>query len=269
MDDLVNNRRTLIIATVPRTGSTMLSGLLESTRLAGNPAEYLGAKAILGRGPDLGIRTRRLASIPKLERYRLGFARQGGMLSHVAPSKVRGYLDAVEDAHRGPNGVFALKIHRNQFEFATERCGVEFPVPGPDVVWVYLRREDRFAQAVSYLRAMQTQRWHTKEAADGKPVYDPGKLRGCVGLFISQTKAWERLFATFENGPLRVTYEDLIRDPNVTVYKILGLLGEVSTTVPETTLQVQRDSLTDEWIERMLVDLPELVDQRYARSDIR
>ena len=269
-DPMMPDRKTLTIASAPRTGSTLLSRLLRSTGVAGLPSEYLRAPAILEDGPRLGIRTRRVTSLPRLERHRLGLAKRRGMLTDVAPSKVRPYLDTVEDANRSTNGVFAINLHWDQFEIASTRWGIVFPPVGPDAVWVHLWREDRFAQAVSWLRALQTDRWNTDDpGSSGEPVYDSVRLGRLARLAIASKTGWDAHFEMFPTPPVLLTYEQLSSDPAGAVDEILGLLGEESAVEPEASIGVQRDDLSSEWIERMLVDHPGLASQRYARPETR
>ena len=270
-DPVMPDRRTLIIASAPRTGSTLLSRLLKSTGVAGLPSEFLHPSAILEDGPRLGIRrTRRVASLPRLERHRLGLERQPGRLTDVSPSKVRRYLEVVENANRSANGVFAINLHWSQFEIASSRWGIVFPPVGPDAVWVHLWREDRFAQAVSWLRALQTDRWNTDDkGSSGEPVYDSVRLGRLARRAIVSKKGWDRHFETFATPPMMLTYEQLSSDPAGAVDEILGLLGEKSAVEPEASMGVQRDDLSREWIERMLVDLPGLAGQRYATPETR
>lgn len=260
----MNRDRTLIVASMERTGSTYLCRLLKSTGVAGEPDEYLNDWWILTKGPGFGIRTCKVLSLPKVAGYGLGLLKTPGGYADVAPSGVPRYLHAIEKAHRSPNGVFALKLHWKHFAFATGSWGLDFPPAGPDVTWVHLWREDRFAQAVSWLRALQTNHWNTEDPSIGEPVYDSVRLGHLVRQAIAAKDRWDRHFETFENPPLELTYEYLNSDPVGVVDQVLEMLGEKTTVVPEVSIMVQRDRLNQEWMERMVKDHPDLVDLRYA-----
>lgn len=252
------------MASTERTGSTYLCRLLKSTGVAGEPDEYLNDWWILNEGPGLRTRTRKVSVLPRYVVSRLGLLKRPVKSVDVEASGAQRYLDSVEKAYRSPNGVFALKLHWKQFAIATESWGLDFPPAGPDVVWVHLWREDRFAQAVSWLRALQTNHWNTEDPSIGEPVYDPVRLGHLVRQVIAAKDRWDRHFETFEKPPLELTYEHLNSDPVGVVDQVLEMLGEKTTVVPEVSIRVQRDRLNQEWMERMVKDHPDLVDLRYA-----
>jgi LPS sulfotransferase NodH len=135
----VRVERSLLICFVARSGSWFLSGLLASTDVLGRPEEFFWAPDDRVASPDLGDVLRRGST---------------------------------------PNGVFGCKFQPGQWTELLARAGREaVDVPGrelvermvPNPLYVWVRREDSIAQAVSWSRAMQTGLWSTRNEGSGAP----------------------------------------------------------------------------------------------------
>ncbi|TWJ19916.1 Stf0 family sulfotransferase [Micromonospora endolithica] len=127
--------------------------------------------------------------------------------------------------------------------------------------FVFLRRDDVLAQAVSWLRAEQTGRWFVGgngEISGDARWWERAPLRprrhpGFVATIREHNAAWEAWFAACGIRPHRVRYEDLDRDMTQTVRDILGHLG---LDVPAGGVPVvarhrrQADDLNARWIAR-------------------
>ncbi|QGN33252.1 Stf0 family sulfotransferase [Microlunatus sp. Gsoil 973] len=203
-----------LICATPRTGSTLLCGLLRSSGVAGHPASYFNRRGLHSYA----------------ERWQM-----------VRPHQERideAYLRAALDAGTTPNGVFGGRImaeslpelladlsalsqsSANDLELLSSRFGrVEF---------VHLRRRDVVAQAVSWAKALQTHYWHPDEEVlpGGRPPeYDEaliGRLAGAIQDFES---AWNRWFSDQRIVPYEVVYEQLAADPVGTAHRVLDHLG--------------------------------------------
>ena len=137
-----------IICSTPRTGSTLLCGLLQSTGVAGYPESYF-------RKPD----EPKYASDWEIA--------QGtkGVFSY------EDFLDAARNVGSSKNGVFAVRIMWGSME---DLVSILRNIKGEDggkdadllrstfgsTRYVYLSRADVLAQAVSWTRAEQTDIWH-------------------------------------------------------------------------------------------------------------
>ena len=139
------------VCATPRTGSSLLLGLLASTGLAGRPEAYF-------RDPDEGDRARRW-----------GIAGPDD-----SAFDYRQFVGAAREAGTTPNGVFGAKLMWGTLDevvakLAPDTTGADRAVLtgvfGP-LSFVYLRREDEVAQAVSWLRAEQTQITYEQLTAD-------------------------------------------------------------------------------------------------------
>jgi LPS sulfotransferase NodH len=126
---------TYFVCTSPRTGSWLLTDMLRQTGIAGRPAEHFDPN-------------------PDHERYwfeRLGIASEAA------------YLPKIMGRATTPNGVFGSKLHWYQFGRLCERLGCTTPhsVPRalasafPNLRYIWMRRRDVLAQAISLYRAQR------------------------------------------------------------------------------------------------------------------
>ena len=120
--------------------------------------------------------------------------------------------------------------------------------------FVYLRRIDVVAQAVSRCRAEQTGLWHVHDGMTrGAPrvSYDAVAIRRFVDEALDHDRAWNRWFQ--ENGidPYRVTYEALDRDPDAFARSVLRFLGidPPAATIAAANVRMA-DELSRQWVAR-------------------
>lgn len=215
-----------IVGSVPRSGSTLLCELLAATGLAGNPAEFFSPYTIRVSMDRWGVET--------LDRYvHELFARE-----------------------TGSNGVFGAKVHWAQYE-ATFGNGDPRPL-FPGLRWVYITRRDRLRQAVSWVRAQQTGKFHAQDPARAEsPVFDHGRITQMLRRIAREEQLWEALFENHGFDPHRVVYEDLVADREAAVRAVLALLGVETPAdlhIPQPGLERQADLVSDEWVERYLAE---------------
>ncbi|MEV0238209.1 Stf0 family sulfotransferase [Nonomuraea sp. NPDC050786] len=232
------------VCATPRTGSSLLLGLLESTRVAGRPQAYF-------REPDEPL-----------------WAERWGLRSAAGYDD---YVRAALAAGRTANGVFGAKLMWGTLDHVVAKLGAVHPdLAGRDVAllerafgrtgFVYLRRDDVLAQAVSWLRAEQTGTWYVggngeiggATRSGREPGYDADGIRALVEEIREHNAAWEEWFASQGVRPYPVRYEDLEADLAGVTRRILGFLGldlpEGQTIEPRH--RRQSDGLNAAWIER-------------------
>jgi LPS sulfotransferase NodH len=212
-----------LICATPRTGSSLLCGLVDSTGVAGHPESWF-------RQPD--------------ERE---WAARWGITSTA-------------------NGVFAARIMWGTMDEVVANLAAVYPnCAGSDagllsaafgrIRFVYLRRGDVVAQAVSLLRAEQTGVWfetaHDRQELEGEPVFDFGQVRERVRLIEDHNAAWEEWFASAGIRPYLVRYEELDAEPVRIASAVLGFLGLGLPAGAEIAVRHKRlaDELNAQWIE--------------------
>ncbi|MGH3170155.1 MAG: Stf0 family sulfotransferase [Trebonia sp.] len=243
-----------LICGTPRTGSTLLCALLDSTGVAGHPESYF----------------RRQGERSYAEGWGIGVSPDGAF-------DYSAYVRAALTAGSTANGVFGARIMWGTMtELAVKLRGV-YPDVGtgdPGLLerafgtarYIYLWRADVLRQAVSLVRAEQTGFWHdTGEpgqpeqlAPERKPRYDAAAIREHMREIGQHNAAWRAWFAAAGIRPQPVRYEDLDADPaGVT----RGILDYLQLDLPPGRVITARnrrlaDDVTQRWAERYLHESP-------------
>ncbi|HYN94712.1 MAG TPA: Stf0 family sulfotransferase [Pilimelia sp.] len=232
----------------PRTGTSLLLGLLAGTGVAGRPQAYF-------RAPDEPLWA---------DRWRLPRAGRGGF-------DYADFVRAALAAGRTANGVFGAKLMWGTLDDLVDKLGTVHPdLAGRDVAllelafgrprFVHLRRDDVLAQAVSWLRAEQTDTWYVggnseiggNGGAGRPPTYDADRIAHFIDVIEEHNAAWAAWFAAAGVRPYALRYEDLAGDLVGATQGVLDFLGLVvpdhRTIVPRHRRQA--DELSRQWIER-------------------
>jgi LPS sulfotransferase NodH/glycosyltransferase involved in cell wall biosynthesis len=231
-------RRSLVIATTPRSGSWLLADTMLATGLLGEPQEYFSVEARPAWASTLGLPV----DAPPLR-----------------------YVEEVLAYGTGDDGLFAAKIHWTQLQVLARRVRAE---PGewpdddgslldgllPDLRYIHLRRADTARQAISYLRASATDQWWDTGANGPRrppPDLDLQQVRWVEEMHVRQDDRWRRLIAASGRPSIEVVYEDFVEDRAGTVARILDL-AEVTVDgpveLPEPRVKKQSDASTEEWV---------------------
>jgi len=242
---------TYFICATPRTGSSLLLGLLDSTGVAGHPQAYF-------RSPD---------EVAWAERWGVAHTSQRAL-------DYGDFVRAALAAGRTGNGVFGAKLMWGTHAELTSRlAGLHPDLAGDElgllerefgrgIRLVQLRRDDVLAQAVSWLRAEQTGVWFIggkgeiggggATPADGRPSYDRDAITRTMRTIEEHNTAWERWFDVHGIQPHRIRYEDLSADPEAVTLRVLDHLGLALPAGRRITPSHQRqaDGLNEEWAAR-------------------
>src|ERR1700733_3209765 len=169
-----------LLCSTPRTGSTLLCGLLASTEVAGRPASYF-------RAPDV-----------------LGYARRWGLaVERDGPVHYPDFVRAAVVAGSTANGVFGARVMWGTMaDIVGNLRGADAASVASDLAvlerflgrtrFVHLRREDELAQAVSWARAEQTGYWQDGDSvgAGRAPRFDYAMVDGYLALIREHTSSW-------------------------------------------------------------------------------
>lgn len=228
-------RTSVFICGVQRSGTWLLSHLLHSSGAVGYPGEFFL--------PDDARRFR--------EKWRV--------------SRFEDYLARVFEVGTSANGVFAAKLMWNYFDefmFEIRRLRGDYERPDLEVIsdvfpaprFVFIRREDVVAQAVSWSKAAQTGQYAAHQVKTGEAVFDFDHIDGLRELVLVQNGAWERWFATHEVEPFDVTYEQFCADQVGVTMRTLSFLdldpAAEATIASPPELTKQADGINAEWISR-------------------
>ncbi|MEM6825401.1 MAG: Stf0 family sulfotransferase [Pseudomonadota bacterium] len=244
-----------MICTTPRSGSTLLCGLLSATRVAGMPASHFHTPSLAGWLKAYGLEHAIYAS----ER-----------------DAARAVVDAGIERGKGSNGVFGLRMQRDSFMFfmsqadllcpglATDRARLE-ALFGPTLL-IYLRRDDGLAQAVSLVVAKQTGLWHRnadgseleRQGRPGTPCYDASAIAQHVAELTALNAAWEAWFSREKLTPFRITYEALSNNPRGVLADLLAALSLDPSLADGVAIPTARlaDATNASWIDRFRATAP-------------
>ena len=262
-----------LVCATPRSGSTLLCQLLDQTGVAGHPEEYFEALRHSGlpRRPEEYFDPHRHANIIE----RLAFREMPDGTSRTPntlwqPDTYDRYLAWALEQGTTPNGVFGAKLMWGYLgDFAQLLRGIDGmhgrPLPDllasafPGLRYVQITRRDKFRQAVSLWKAVQTQAWRGDRAlgSDGtrmEPVFSFRAINYLVRLLTAHDASWDAYFLGLGHEPLKITYEDLAEAPELTVRSVLAHLaidapGELNLDGPR--LSVQADELSEAWVTRV------------------
>lgn len=222
--------RSYFVCGTPRSGTTLLAGLLSSSGLVGRAGEWFLPEAEPGwAGADYA----RYVAETVARTSRCGVF--GAKLIH---SYFADFLEKLRSVPpwRGPSDLALLE---NAF-------------PRPSFVW--LSRRDVVAQAVSWSIAGQTREFYAGDdrRTGAAPHYDHAVIRRLVRELNDGNESWRRWFATNGIEPLSVTYEDVCADTLAASRRVLAFLGlEVPSHVRVSELTVkQADAVNAEWVAR-------------------
>lgn len=228
-----------VIASTPRSGSTLLARMLWDHGQAGAPKEYLNPMQLRDWEVRFGSRVSR-ARHAMLWGPTVGFVGR-----RWTERRVEGQIRRVR-ARRSSGGWFGLKLHwHHHQQFFAHRSLDD--VLGP-VTWIRIRRRDQVAQAVSWEIARQTGRWVDTQTAWRHPLY----MRSRVDLRLTDLVAAEAGWDERLRGRpcIDVVYEDLADDPARAVRKVLTALDVAPRPMPSPPLQQMTSPMQADWIAR-------------------
>jgi trehalose 2-sulfotransferase len=219
---------------IPRAGTWLLCGLLASSGVAGDPQEWFW------RDTERDFR----------ERWGV--------------STDADYLARVLETGTTPNGVFGSKLmwgYHGDFLARLRRLAgserlrdgaiVERFFPAPRYVWI--RRDDVVAQAVSWAKAIQSGYWHVwDERRDVELRLDLEQVDALVREVREHDLAWRRWFGANGVEPLVVRYEELAAEQQAVTRRVLDFLGVAAPpgTVFASPTRPTADAVDREWIAR-------------------
>lgn len=229
-----------LVCATRRTGTNLLCHGLEDTKIAGYPGEYF----------EFHMRTR------------------WGVLG------IREYINRLLDESKTQNEVFGASIMWDRFQEITEELKMYPQYKGittrklmadlfPNLKYVYLTRNDKVQQAVSFVKARQTNEW--KKMVDGtvgknplrktskKNKYDFMQIHHFVNELTAHDNRWKQFFYENKIKAYTIVYEEFIKNYEETIRGVISYLKITEAkqlTIPKSRLVKQFDSISDDWIRK-------------------
>ncbi len=230
-----------LLCATPRSGSTLLCGLLESSGVAGHPASYFNRRGLHDYATNWGV--------DQSVRGRIDSA----------------YVQAALAAGRTPNGIFGgrLMAESRPELLADLAAAADKPASELELLnnhfgrlrFVHLRRVDAVAQAVSWAKSLQTHFWHPGERVEPgaeDPHYDEELIERLVHTIERFEADWSSWFAEQHIAPCEVTYEELAADPRSVAHQVLDFLDLQVPAGQQLSVghRRQADQINAQWIDR-------------------
>ncbi|PLK24416.1 Stf0 family sulfotransferase [Novosphingobium sp. TH158] len=244
-------RRSILICTLPRSGSTLLGEAFYFASGLGCPLEYFHAG------------------------FRPAFA--SAWQAHTLPD----LRDAVWRHRTDPSGTLSVKLMwRDIQELAIETDPVLFAplieqpperVPAsvyrsaaalleqlfPAPITIHLFRRDRVRQAVSACIANETGQWRAIEGAGmqrvREPTYDAAAILHQISYADHAHGHWRNLLGAMPQPPIAVAYEDLLGAYTPTLSGLFAHLGHPGP-VPPARMQRQADGQSEAFVRQFLLE---------------
>jgi LPS sulfotransferase NodH len=226
--------RSYVICCVQRTGSWLLAHTLADTGYAGRPRDYFDEAERESRTREWGMP-------------------DGGLAT---------YIRAVREHATTPNGVLGGKLMWNDFDTlrssvsapAGTDAGLEFiRTTFPNAQFVWLRREDKVRQGISWWRAATTRQWVLRpDQQAARPALDVEPIVRLVRFAQACEDGWRQWFAATGIQPCEVVYEDLARDRLTAANRVLEFLRLPqlgAADIPPVRYRQQADALTEDYAE--------------------
>jgi len=222
----VSVQSTYIIASTPRTGSTLLSDLLWDSAKAGAPLEYLHDKHSLDYKARWGFKT------------------------------VDEYAQMLLRSRTSDNGVFGMKVHFHQLNnFSLDFNSLNEMFHSPK--YIFVQRNDKLRQAISFVKAMQTKQWAVREGeAVHEGQYDYPAIRSAIQRMNEEENSWKTYFSENKVEPWVIEYETFVRDPGKSlsdVYRYLGVVCDVHQLKKVSGVKMANAG-TEDWVARFLAE---------------
>lgn len=256
-------KRSYMICSNYRSGSTLLASALNKTHVAGYPNEYFIERQV------------------KYEKQVLKLDFQDWT------ENVEAYLSSLLQHYQTPNGVFGLKIMYADFHNLTVSLQQKRPDHNtntldllkhflPNLRFIYIYRRNKLRQAISMVKSSQSSIWHIHKDQEA-PVYsdslsfDRQQIDSTIetGIIRPELK-WAEFFYRNDIQPMVVAYEDFIQNYEQTLAEALRFidppgmepwnigdppLKQIADDINEAWYQQYKDQrgwLADPWIETTL-----------------
>lgn len=234
--------KTIIMCTLPRTGSSFFAERLRLTGVMGKPREYFH--------PNQRAQLTTTFEVP--------------------PGDLKAYAAAIIERRSSPNGVVSAKLmvtHLHDLEQhglvrpPALRSVIELFGSIEEATLIRLLRRDKLRQAVSLVRARQTGEWSSLTSVPhGQLEYDAAELERTIVRLVKLESLWDVELAAAGLAPaVDITYEAMTADVDAAVREVGRVAGiaipeqpAVEQPEPSRQHQRQRDATTEAWVDRFL-----------------
>jgi LPS sulfotransferase NodH len=187
------------VCATPRSGSHFLGHLMYATGAMGYPLEYLNPANL-----------RRWAEA-------------------AGSTDIKAVFDYIKSRRTSPNGCFGLKTNLAALQ------DYPFDVLFPGCRLILINRVDLIDQAISLVRARQTNQWISMLPRQGEPSYDSRAIQLALEELTVLKEYWYCFLKSSGREYLKVEYESLVEKPEREIARVARFLG-----LPEVEIEWSR-----------------------------
>jgi trehalose 2-sulfotransferase len=215
------------IASLPRTGSTLLTRMLTATQQAGSPNEYLNAE------------------------YLHAWQR----LNPDRPLELLNYLHEIEQRRSTSNGHFGIKIHWRQLHKLADSSKLPTAtladkILAPYKKFILILRRDKLAQAISLFIANQTSIYNKDQerllGTNQKVKFNGLAISTYIARLLEDEVQWRQYLQQRKMPYMEMNYEDLANDYERVSRSVLDFL-ELDCPAPPMPLEKLQNSQNSEF----------------------
>jgi LPS sulfotransferase NodH len=235
---VASSPRPVVICSLGRTGSTLVSAMLQNIGACTGGEEFL---EYLGLMQEKFLPAVGLSSLAEVE------------------ADLPSYLQRIQKHWGRPGKPFCIKIHWDQLE-RWQPHGLDLGKQFPDARYIWCTRSNFVAQSVSLFRAMQTGAWTAQHSESTVPEQQGfWRFMYTLSRQVQKHQSWQEYFSARGITPYRAQYEALDADYRQEALKLLDWLevrvGPLQKRRLKPQLQKQRDTLNRDWEDRFYRDL--------------
>lgn len=233
-------KRTVLLCTHPRSGSTLLGEAMTFAGGLGCPIEYFHHGFRPGLLERWGTRTVH-EDIEAVHRFRTDPS--GTMSVKLFWRDVQEMVARLDPANFGDFHE-AMPENTSPDTYRAIAALLEPAFPNPS--YIHLWRADRLRQAASALTAVQTGRWRSipqmgDQPDRSPPEYDFDRIDGLIAYGDMCQGHWRNFFAANGVKPHELTYEQIAADYEQSMGGVLEFLGSAAA-VPPARMRKQSDT---------------------------
>jgi LPS sulfotransferase NodH len=222
------------IASTPRSGSTLISRMLLSSQLAGDPKEYLSPLLI--------------QAWHKINQRNISFSN---------------YIKELENRRTSKNGFFGIKIHGRHLEELSKKTSFKSVISILENFdkFIFVSRKDKISQAISYHIARSTGIFHhdqehwLEEFDIPQPKFNAVQMLNHLSDILREEKIWEELLNKINKPIYKISYEDLVKDYSTKSKEIFDFLGISINVIPEMPTKQMKKEFSSEYKTLLLEEI--------------
>jgi trehalose 2-sulfotransferase len=170
--------------------------------------------------------------------------------SNWATNNLKEYIYCLKEKRTDKNGVLGINAHFYQLEKVFISNNLQMESFFPNLKYIYISRKNHLEQAISFVRALQTNRWVSIEEEQQPPQFNLKKIEYHIEKIKMEELSWEQYFSQRNLSPFKITYEEFSQHYETILKQVLKFLEidvPPNLEIPQPLLKKMSDNTTLEW----------------------